>query len=82
MDYIFWKNFSSIVAIIATCLAFIAAMGSHIFGNLADMAAPFLKPIRSASATVEVIIDSDDDINTNFGDRGGYFLLGKGSINC
>lgn len=39
---------------------------------------PYRQPIRTASATVEVIIQSSDDINTQFLDRGGYLAFAKG----
>jgi hypothetical protein len=43
-----------------------------------EAADPVLQPIRTATATVEVQVDSDQQINTTFIDRGGYFALGRG----
>jgi hypothetical protein len=42
-----------------------------------EAANPLLQPIRTATATVEIHIDSDQSINTTFLDRGGYFALGR-----
>jgi hypothetical protein len=39
---------------------------------------PLLQPIRTATATVEIQVESDQDINTTFIDRGGYFALAAG----
>jgi hypothetical protein len=40
---------------------------------------PVLQPIRAAKATVELQVESDDQINTTYMDRGGYFALGRGN---
>jgi hypothetical protein len=40
---------------------------------------PVLQPIRAAKATVELQVESDDQVNTTYIDRGGYFMLGKGN---
>jgi len=41
--------------------------------------APYRQPIRSASATVEVFIQSDESLNTTFMDRGGYLAFVRGT---
>ena len=38
---------------------------------------PLKKPISYAVADVEVIIESDEQINTTYGDRGGYLIFVK-----
>jgi hypothetical protein len=40
---------------------------------------PVLQPIRAAKATVELQVESDDQVNTTYMDRGGYFALGRGN---
>lgn len=40
---------------------------------------PVLQPIRAAKATVELQVESDDQIDTTYMDRGGYFALGRGN---
>lgn len=40
---------------------------------------PYRQLIRTATATVEVTIKSDQQINTQFLDRGGYMAFGKGT---
>ncbi len=37
---------------------------------------PYEQPIHSGSSTVEVVIQSDKEINTNFMDQGGYIAFG------
>lgn len=39
---------------------------------------PIKKPISTATTTVEVTVESDEQINTTYGDRGGYFVICKG----
>ena len=41
---------------------------------------PLLKPIASATATVQVTIKSDDKVNAHFIDSGGGVAFGKGSV--
>jgi hypothetical protein len=40
---------------------------------------PVLQPIRAATATVELQVESEEQINTTYMDRGGYFALARGS---
>lgn len=40
---------------------------------------PVLQPIRAAKATVELQAESDDQVNTTYMDRGGFFALAKGN---
>lgn len=40
---------------------------------------PNRQPIRIGSATVEVLIESDEQINTHYADTGGYLAFGKGT---
>jgi len=39
---------------------------------------PVLQPIRTATATVDLHVNSDQSINTTFMDAGGYFVLVRG----
>ncbi len=38
-----------------------------------------LQPIRAAKATIELQAESDDQVNTTYADRGGYFALARGT---
>ena len=40
---------------------------------------PFKQPLRTGTATVEVVISSNDNLDSHFMDRGGYIAFGKGS---
>lgn len=77
MDYILLRNICTIIAIVGTGFGFVGGIGSYVFQNLSEKVAPFIQPIRTASATVEVVIESDADINANFMDSGGYLTLAK-----
>lgn len=39
---------------------------------------PYSQPIRTATATVEVVVASSEDIKTTYMDRGGYIVFAKG----
>jgi len=43
-----------------------------------ELSNPYIKPIRTATVTVQITIDSNDNINFHYMDQGGYFGLGKG----
>jgi cell division protein FtsB len=43
-----------------------------------EMFVPTEQPIKTGSATVEVRIKSDDQVNSHFMDKGGYVAFGKG----
>jgi hypothetical protein len=49
------------------------------FGKKVEEIAPYRQPIRSATSTVEIVIESDKEINTTYMDRGGYIAFGKGN---
>lgn len=40
---------------------------------------PLKKPIASASSTVEIVIESDHDLNTHYMDSGGYLIFSNGA---
>lgn len=77
MDYTLLRNICTIIAIVGAGFGFIGGIGSYYFQNLSERMAPFVQSIQTASATVEIIIESDIDINTTFMDRGGYLILVK-----
>lgn len=39
---------------------------------------PVLQPIRAAKATIELQVESNDQVNTRYIDSGGYFALARG----
>ena len=77
MDPITWRTISHIAVFVGSGLALVGGIGTWYFGNLVDKILPFRQPINAASATVEVIVDSDQKINTHFMDRGGYLIFAK-----
>jgi hypothetical protein len=40
---------------------------------------PFKQPIRTGTATVDVVVRSSDTLNNHFMDQGGYIAFGKGN---
>ncbi len=40
---------------------------------------PAARPIQTASATVELVVESRDDVNTTYMDRGGYIGFARGT---
>lgn len=78
MDAVSLRTVSYIVTFVGTGLTLFGGIGSWYFSNIVEKVTPFRQPIRSATATVEIFIRSDDAINTTFMDRGGYFAFGMG----
>jgi hypothetical protein len=44
----------------------------------AELINPIAQPVRIATATVDIVAESPDDVNTTFMDSGGYLAFGKG----
>ena len=78
MDPIAWRTISHIAVFFGSGLALVGGVGTWYFGNQVEKILPFRQPINAASATVEIIVDSDEIINTHFMDRGGYLIFVKG----
>ena len=60
-------------------LALIVVLASWYLIERSEKVAPYRRPIQTASATVEVIIESEEDLNANYMDRGGYLAFGLDS---
>jgi len=43
-----------------------------------ELSDPYAKPILTATVTVEVVVESHEEINTHYMDSGGYCAFGKG----
>ena len=78
MDPITWRTISHIAVFFGSGLALFGGIGTWYFGNQVEKILPFRQPINAASATVEIIVDSGEQINTHFMDRGGYLIFAKG----
>lgn len=79
MDPLWWRTASYVVVFLGTALVLAGSIGTWYFGNLVEAVAPFRAPIRSASATVEVFIRTDEPYDNFYMDRGGYLAFGKGN---
>jgi len=77
MDPIAWRTISHIAVFVGSGLALVGGIGTWYFGNQVEKIFPFRQPINAASATVEIIVDSDEEIDTHFMDRGGYLIFAK-----
>lgn len=79
MDPFTWRTVSYVVVFVGTALVLAGSIGTWYFGNLAEQVAPFRQPIRTASSTVELIVESSDQVNTTYMDSGGLLAFGRGS---
>lgn len=78
MDPIVWKTMSQIAVFLGSGLALLGGIGTWYFGGQIEKIIPYRQPINTASATVEVFVASDEQINTHYMDRGGYLIFAKG----
>lgn len=78
MDLIAWRTISHIAVFFGSGLALVGGIGTWYFGNQVEKIMPYRQPINAASAIVEIVVDSDEQINTQFMDRGGYLIFAKG----
>jgi len=44
-----------------------------------ELVNPAAQPIRTGTVTIEVVAESNDQVNTTFMDRGGYVAFGRGT---
>ncbi len=66
--------------IFASIFVLLSRLSSSYFENLAATAKPYRQPIRTATATVEIFINSSEPYNRNhFIDEGGYLGFGQGT---
>jgi len=75
MDPIVWRTISHIAVFVASGLALMGGIGTWYFGNKVEKIMPFRQPINAASTTVEIIVASDEKVDTHYMDRGGYLIL-------
>ena len=73
----FYKNIFFIIGLIGAVLALVGYLGTWYFGQQAEAIAPYKQKIRTATATVEVTILSEEKIYTNYMDRGDYIAFKK-----
>lgn len=79
MDPFIGKTIGYIFLICGLSLGIIGTYFTWHFGKRVEEIKPYRQPIRSATSTVEIIIESDKKINTTYMDRGGYIVFGKGN---
>jgi hypothetical protein len=77
MDPIIWRTISHIAVFFGSGLALVGGIGTWYFGNQIERILPFRQPINAASATVELIVNSGEQINAHFMDSGGYLIFAK-----
>jgi len=78
MDPITLRTISHIAVFIGSALALFGGIGTWYFGDQVEKLMPYRQPINVATVTVELIVESEEEINTHFMDRGGYLFLVKG----
>lgn len=79
MDPITWKTISHVAVFFGSGLALVGGIGTWYFGNQVEKIMPYRQPIKAASATVEVMVASDEQIDTHYMDRGGYLIFARGN---
>lgn len=79
MDPFLWRTVSYVVVFVGTALVLAGSIGTWYFGNLAEKVAPFRQMVRTASTTVELIVESADQVNTTYMDSGGLLVLARGN---
>lgn len=79
MDPFFWRTLSYIVVFIGTALVLAGSIGTWYFGNRVEAVAPFRQAVRTVSSTVELVVESPEQINTNYMDRGGLLAFSCGT---
>lgn len=77
MDPIAWRTISHIAVFLGSGLALLGGIGTWYFGNQVEKIMPFRQPINAASATVEIIVDSDEQIDTTYMTEGGLLAFVK-----
>ena len=77
MDPNFSKNIFFIIGLIGAIFALVGYLGTWYFGQQVEAIAPYKQKIRTASATVEVTILSEENIDTKYMDSGGYITFKK-----
>lgn len=78
MDPTTWRTISHIVVFSGIGLSLLGGIGTWYFEKQVDKIMPFRQPINLASATVELIVTSDEQIDTHYMDRGGYLIFVRG----
>ncbi len=79
MDPYLWRTVSYWVLLLGCGLVLAGTLGTWYFGNRVEEVAPYRQAIRTAAATLEVLIRTDEPFNNYFMDRGGYLAFGRGS---
>lgn len=77
MDPFLWRTISYVVVFLGTALVLAGSVGTWYFGNQAEAAAPYRQAVRTASSTVELVIESAEQVNANYMDRGGLLAFGR-----
>jgi hypothetical protein len=72
-----FRAISQIIVLAGSFAALLGSAGIWYYGNQVDERRPYTQEIRAATATVEVIIDSDLDQNTHYMDKGGFLAFGQ-----
>jgi len=77
MDPNFGKNLFFVIGLIGAFLVLVGSCGTWYFGRQVEATARYKQKIRTATATVEVTILSEEKIYTNYMDSGGYITFKK-----
>ena len=78
MDPYLGKNISYVVMFFSMAVTLVAGIYTVRFDRRCDIVSPYKQPIRTATASVEISIKSDEKLKAIYADRGGYMIFGKG----
>ena len=67
------------IGLFGTVLVGLSIYGVHYFTQRIESSSPFRQQILSAMAQIEVVINSDEELNTHFMDGNAYLALGRNS---
>ena len=77
MDPNFGKTLSYIIVFFGTACVLLGSIGTYYFGKQVEAIAPYKQKIRTATATVNIVIKSKDTIDTLHMTEGGYIAFIK-----
>lgn len=77
MDPSFWRIVCYVIVYLGATLVVTGTIGTYYFGTRMEAVAPYRQTVKTATAEVEITVESDSKINTEFLDKGATADLSK-----
>jgi hypothetical protein len=77
MDPSFWRSVCYVVVFLGATLVVTGTIGTYYFGARMEATAPYRQSVKTATAAVEIAVESDSKISTEFLDKGATADLSK-----